>query len=97
MQKKNIDYFIGLMNRFLSGQMRAREFCDEFYMAYDLEVLETDITDGELFILKNLSPYIDRYSEFKSDHKKFPGIYYTADELRNKVQEAMHQIRGFKE
>lgn len=61
-----------LMDMYLTGEISAKVFCDEFYYSYDLEIDSDSLTDIEKVVFAELSTVSDRFSEFGEDHIKYP-------------------------
>jgi len=80
-----------LLDQLLDKQMDASTFCDEFYYCYDLE-LEDELTVREEEKFKELSAIASRFSGFKEDLTKFPGVYFTEEQLREKVREVKQSL-----
>ena len=82
---KRIIYY--LIFEYLSGKIDESTFCGEFHFSYDLELNYNELTDEEYKAFHELVEVSGRFSEYKEDFKKFPGIYYTREELRQKIIE----------
>jgi len=74
-----------LMDIFLSGVITASKFCDEFYYSYNLEIDYDTLTESEQTAFAELEEVSSRFSSYKEDHEKYPGTYYTEEELRQEV------------
>lgn len=83
-----------LMDMFLSGEIIASVFCDEFYYSYDLGVNYDSLTDAEQIAFSDLSSVSSRYSEFKEDHEKYPQGFFTEAQLYQKVKETKENLKA---
>ena len=84
---RNKKYLYILLNVYLKGEINEVTFCDEFYKAYNLGEVEERLEETEDSIFNPLSEVAGRFSEFESDHEKYPGVYYTKAELAEKILE----------
>ena len=87
--KRHIYYLIDM---YLSDKIEESTFCDEFYYSYDLELDRSTLTEEERKAFFELGEVAGRFSEFIEDHKKYPGVYYSKDELRKKVIETKNRL-----
>ena len=81
-----------LMDMYLDNKISAWTFCDEFYYSYDLEIDEADLTQIEQDCFRALNAISSRFSPSEKDHIKYPGVYYTKEELRNKIIETKSKL-----
>ncbi|TLU98951.1 magnesium and cobalt transport protein CorA [Dyadobacter luticola] len=81
-----------LIDQYLLGQMTERDFCDEFYYSYSLEISDNDLTELEKRNFSELDKIASRYSEFEEDHKSYPKAFYTATQLKEKIQETKEKL-----
>lgn len=81
-----------LIKKYLSGQLNEVQFTDEFRSSYDLEIDLYELEAKEYEALHELGEVAGRFSEFESDHKKYPGLYYTKAELAAKVMETKQKL-----
>ncbi|MCX6987334.1 MAG: magnesium and cobalt transport protein CorA [Chlamydiae bacterium] len=84
---RNKKHLYILVNFYLKGEINEVTFCDEFYKAYNLGEVEERLEETEDSIFNPLSEVAGRFSEFESDHQKYPGVYYTKAELAEKILE----------
>jgi hypothetical protein len=89
---KGKKYLYTLLFLYLKGQINEVGFCDEFYKIYNLGELEEKLELDEDFIFNQLSEVAGRFSEFESDHQKYPGVYYTKAELAAKILETKEKL-----
>jgi len=81
-----------LITDFYFGRIGAEKFCTSFYILYDLELAEDELTDLENQILDDLSLIVDRYSDVEDDHIKYPGAYTTIEQLKYSTSEAFKKL-----
>ena len=84
---RNKKHLYILVNFYLKGEINEVTFCDEFYKAYNLGEVEERLEETEDSIFNPLSEVAGRFSEFESDHEKYPDVYYTKAELAEKILE----------
>ena len=82
-----------LMNLFLSGQIDAWTFCDEYHICYGLNVDLDTLTESEANAFNKLAIVAGRFSKFEEDLKNYPGTYFTEEELKNKVIETREALQ----
>lgn len=81
-----------IINMYLSGNMDEYTFCHNFYCSYDLELDHNTLNQEERKAFLELSTVAGRFSESEEDIKKYPGVYYTKAELKNKIIETKKQL-----
>ncbi|HEX4840340.1 MAG TPA: hypothetical protein VFU89_07870 [Rhabdochlamydiaceae bacterium] len=77
-----------LIDMYLSEKIDEPTFCDEFYYSYDLELNYNSLMEDERKVFSELSDVVSRFSEFEEDIVEYPGVYYTKEELKQKIIEA---------
>lgn len=77
-----------LMDQYLTGNMSAEEFHDEYYYCFGLELNSLNLTPAEEEAFTALSKISDRFSCIPQDLIDYPGVYYNEQQLREKVIEA---------
>jgi hypothetical protein len=82
-----------LMDMYLSGKITADVFCNEFYYSYDLEIDSDVLTDIEEIAFAGLSSVAARFSGFEEDHIKYPKVYFTEQELKQKILETKEHLQ----
>ena len=86
MYKKNDkERLYWLINNFLNDKISAKEFCDEFYASYDLEIDFDTLTELEKVIFAELGNTTGRFSEYEEDIKKYPNTYFSRNQLKNQL------------
>jgi hypothetical protein len=81
-----------LIDAYLSGDIDESTFCNEFHCSYDLELDYDTLTEEECKAFSELGEVAGRFSEFEGDHKKYPGVYYTKSELRQKIMQTKEKL-----
>ena len=82
-----------LVVKYLEGIIDAPTFCDEFYYSYSLEISDDDLTEREQKYFSELDTIASRFSEFKEDHKNYPGTYFTEKQLKDKIIEVRNKLK----
>ena len=90
--KRTIYY---LIIEYLPGKIDESTFCNEFHCSYDLELNYNDLTDEEYKAFHELGDVSGRFSEYEEDFKKFPGVFFTRKELRQKVLETKTKLSKY--
>jgi len=81
------------MEQYLSGKIDGDTFCNEYYYCYALELDYDTLTDLERDAFRGLSLVSGRFSSIEEDIKKYPGTYFTEEDLRKKVQETREKLQ----
>lgn len=84
-----------LIDVYLSGKINESTFCYEFYCSFDLELDYEKLFEDEYKSFCELSEIASRFSESEEDIKKYPGVYYTKEELHRKVVETEQKLRKY--
>lgn len=82
-----------IMDMYLSGEIDAKTFCDEYYYSYDLEIDSNDLTDLEKLVYSELSSVSSRFSPYPEDHSGLPHGFNTEEELRKKIEETKEKLK----
>ena len=83
-----------LINLYLENKIDERNFCDEFYYSYDLEIDNNDLTEKEHDAFSSLSAISGRYSEYKEDHMLDANAFTTTQELCDKIKETHNKLKA---
>lgn len=83
-----------LIDLYLSQGINAWTFCSEYHTCYGIEIDLDTLNDAEEKAFKELAIIAGRFSPFEEDHKKYPGTYFTEDELRQKIIETKKILIG---
>ncbi len=87
-----------LIDMYLAKKIDEITFCSDFVSSYDLELDYETLTEEEHIAFSELGKIASRFSEFEEDIKKYPGIYYTKDDLMQKIIETKEKlVKFFKE
>jgi len=82
-----------LMEIYLSNEIDAWTFCDEFYYCYDLELDSDILTELEAEVFSELAIVSGRFSKFEEDLKKYPGTYFTEEQLKLKILDSKCKLK----
>ena len=83
-----------LMAMYLAGEIDESTFCDDFVPSYDVELDHDTLTKEENRAFYELARITGRFSEFEKDHKEYPGVFYTAEDVRLKILEAKERLES---
>lgn len=78
---------------YLSGKINESTFCHEFYCSYDLELDYDTLMEDEYKAFYELSEITSRFSEFEKDIKKYPGVYHTKEEVKQKTIKTKEKLK----
>ena len=84
-----------LIDMYLSGKINETTFCDEFYYCFDLELDYDTLTEDEYKVFYELSEITGRFSRFEEDHQQHPGVFYTKEEVQQKIIETKEKLRNY--
>lgn len=90
--KRRIYQLIGM---YLAERINESTFCSDFVPSYDLELDYDTLTEDEYNAFYELSEIASRFSEFEEDIKKYPGVYYTKEELKQKIVETKKKLKKY--
>ena len=82
-----------LIDLFLTKQITATVFCDEFHNSYDLEIDYNTLSPLEYSAFSELGKVSNRFSRFEEDIQKYPGTYYNEEELKQKIIETKERLK----
>lgn len=95
--KERIYWYIDLL---LKGELDCSSFADSFYRAFDLrlsfyeeEEITSDLSELEEIEFGKLGEIVGSYSPFPEDHKLYPGVYYTEEEVKQAARNALENIK----
>lgn len=74
-----------LINCFVNDEITAKEFCDKYYISFDLEIDFDTFTELEKVIFTEISDTASRFSEFEEDLNKYPGTYFSESQLKRQL------------
>jgi len=81
-----------LMDIYLSNEIDAWTFCNEFYYCYDLELDTDSLTELEIEVFSELAVVSGRFTNIEEDLKKYPGTYFTEEQLKLKILESKDRL-----
>lgn len=73
-----------LLRLYKDKEIEAETFCDEFHSTYDHD-LDEELTETERVLFKEIAAVTARFSPFEEDHKKYPGMYFTIEDVERVV------------
>lgn len=81
-----------LLKLYLSQQITASTFCDEFYFCYDLELNHSTLTESEMQLFAELDKVCSRFSPYEEDYKLDPKAFVTETELHQVASNVQNQL-----
>jgi hypothetical protein len=81
-----------LIDMYLSGQIDAWSFCNDYYYCYDLELDSNTLTELEANVFSELGTVSGRFTNIEEDLKKYPGTYFSEEQLKLKIIEAKEKL-----
>jgi len=84
-----------LIDKYLSNEIDTQTFDDEYHACFNVWIDVDSLSDFEEKILCELSDVTARFSEFESDHRNYPGAFYTAEEVRQKATEVKRKLADY--
>lgn len=82
-----------LIEDFINKKIDEAYFCENFFILYTDKIDYYEFDEFEQKILSRLSEVAGRFSAFETDHKQYPGLYYTKEELLTVIQESKEQLQ----
>lgn len=83
-----------LIDQYLLHKMPIWEFENEYYKSYCLETNLDTLSEEEEKAFNALADVATRFSYFEEDHKNHPGVYYTFEELHQKILETKNALKN---
>ncbi|MFS0837437.1 magnesium and cobalt transport protein CorA [Paenibacillus sp. 1P03SA] len=74
-----------LLRLYKDKEIEAEVFCDEFHLTYNHD-LDEELTDTERVLFKEIAEVAARFSPFEEDHQKYPGVYFTTEDVELVVE-----------
>jgi hypothetical protein len=68
-------------------------FCSVYYKSYCLEIDSDTLTDKESKAFDALDEVATRFSDYEEDLRNYPGVYYTKQELDQKIIETKEALK----
>ena len=84
-----------LIDKYLDKKIDTLTFVEEYHNCFDIEVDVNDLSTDEKAVLCELSDISNRYSESDSDHRNYPGVYFTEQHVREKAQETKKKLADY--
>jgi hypothetical protein len=94
-QKSDKRRIYQLIDMYLAQKINEAAFCADFIPSYDLELDYDTLTDEEHLVFSELGKIAGRFSGFEEDIRKYPGVYYTKEELRQKIIETKEKLKKY--
>ena len=82
-----------LIEQYINTKIKIKEFEDEFYLSYDLEINYNDLSPLEEKEFSELANTVSRYSEFDSDHKLDIKAFTTEEEVREMAERVYKNLK----
>lgn len=82
-----------LIDMYLNGKIDAYTFCNEYYYSYSLEISDDVLSKLEKKYFSELDKITSWFSDSEADLRKYPGLYYTEEELRKKIIETKERLK----
>ena len=86
-----------LIEKYHVGEYDTMTFADQFDIIYAHQSDEANLEQEEHELFYDLFRIVGRYSPFEEDHQKYPGVYYTDEDVKTKAEEVFWQTRKFRE
>lgn len=84
-----------LIEMYLADKIDEVTFCNDFVSSYDVELDHDLLTKEESCAFSELSIITGRFSEFEKDHKEYPGVFYTKEDVKFKVIETKNKLQKY--
>lgn len=82
-----------LIREYLKENYTTNIFCEQFTNIYCQERHRANLSKLEDMEFDNLNDVTSRYSEFDEDIKMYPGVYFTDEDVRKKVEEVYKKLQ----
>ncbi len=69
-----------LVENFVFGKYKAREFCSEFSQIYNFEMDYNTLSEKEHLLFEELCDMADRFSDYEED-LKIPNVFYSDKDI----------------
>ncbi|MEY9092596.1 magnesium and cobalt transport protein CorA [Paenibacillus sp. RC84] len=81
-----------LLRLYKDKEIQAETFCDEFHLTYHYELNYDELTETERVLFKEIAAVAARFSPFEEDHKIYPGVYFTTEDVERVVRENSSEL-----
>jgi hypothetical protein len=85
--KSSKNYLYSLIEKYFENKINASIFCNEYHEYYNLELNFDTLSKNEYEAFSELNKVVVRFSSSKEDLKKYPQVYYSENQLREKLIE----------
>jgi hypothetical protein len=86
--KKDKRRLYWLIDQYLEGKITERQFCDENYYCFGLELDYEDLTQSEYLIFSDLNKICSRFTEYEEDFKLDSNLFYNKNDLKERIKVA---------
>lgn len=90
--KTDKKYLYWIMDYYLSDKITGKSFCDAFYESYNLELNHACLSESEQKTFNELHSVVSRYTSFKEDLLRYPGVYFNDEQLKTAVLKAKEEL-----
>ncbi|MGX4584202.1 hypothetical protein [Paenibacillus chitinolyticus] len=73
-----------LLRLYKDKEIQAETFCDEFHLTYNHD-LDEELAETERVLFREIATVAARFSPFEEDHQKYPGVYFTIEDVERVV------------
>lgn len=95
LEKTDKNRIYQLIDMYLSGTIDETTFCNEFYVLFDLNINYEKLNNDEYNAFYELSEITSRFSEFEEDIKRYPGVYHSKDEVKQKILDTRKKLKKY--
>lgn len=80
---------------YLQDKIDESTFCNDFIPSYDQELDYETLSAEEHQAFSELGKIASRFSEIEEDIMKYPGVYYTKEQLDKKIKETKEKLNKY--
>lgn len=92
MQNNENQKILELIKKYLSQEINAWDFCNQYVQYYNLELNTQNLSISEKEVLSELNVVASRFSDIEEDLLLYPGTYFNEKQLKEKVIEVKEYI-----
>ncbi|MCB0398738.1 MAG: hypothetical protein KDD26_03775 [Winogradskyella sp.] len=81
-----------LIRLFHEKKISPKDFCNEYYIIYEINNDELELTDFERENLKNLAIRASRFTDVEEDLNKYNGVYFSSKDLYEVTEEVFNTL-----
>ena len=85
-----------LLEKYHDGEYDTKTFADQFDYIYAHGSDEANFIQEEHELFYGVFRIVGRHSPFKDDHEKYPGVYYTDEDVRKIAEDVFWKTRKFR-